>query len=245
MKQMHRFLTAVAVCGLAASPVWSMDQGNVEKEVRRTLDNHYGTEARDITVSPEGKVVLKGTVPSYYDRLRQHNLVSRVRGVTAISNRLVVSGDPVPDRMIKSRIEAALELNSAIHEPDRIEVSVENGTVILSGDVSFYREARVAQDIASWTKGVRSVGNELRVAPPEKAVSDENITNIATTMIRRNFPIQAKTVSVTTESGNVTLTGTTTSLWAKNEIARSIRRIVGVTDVDNQMTVRFAPKKAS
>ena len=116
-------------------------------------------------------------------------------------------------------------------------MSVDKGTVILSGTAHSYRESMIAHDVASWGKGVKSVGNQIKILPPEHAVSDANIATVIADIRSRRFPLQ-KAVNVKVMKGKVTLTGMTTTLWAKNEMPKAIRRVQGVTAVDNQLTVK-------
>lgn len=237
MRKVSVFIVALSLLIGMTSPIWAQDVGAIKKGVQNTLNAHYGTARRNISVEPSGKVTLKGSVPSYYDKVRHQQLTSRVAGVTSISNQLVVKTDSVPDAMIASRIESALKLNGAINEPHRIVVSVDKGTVILSGSAHSYRESMIAVDVASWGKGVLSVGNQIKVLQSAQALSDENIATVIADIRSRRFPLQ-KGVNVKVMKGKVTLTGMTTSLWAKNELPKAIRRIQGVTSVDNQLTVK-------
>lgn len=237
MKNVTRLFVLLTVFACITTPAWALDTEAVKMEIQSTLRSHYGTARRNITVEPSGRVTLKGSVGSYYDKVRQRQLVSRIKGVTSISNQLQVVTDSVPDNMIVSRIESALKLNGAINEPHRITVSSDKGTVILGGSVNSYRESMIAQDVASWAKGVLSVGNNITVLPPKVAVSDDNISKVGADILSRRFPLQ-KAVTVKVSKGVVSLTGETTTLWAKNEIPKAFRRIQGVVDVDNQLKVK-------
>jgi hypothetical protein len=63
----------------------------------------------------------------------------------------------------------ALERHDEIDASD-IEVTVENGEVMLSGTVSDRRTRRMAEDVAAACAGVRDVHNRLQVSPlpPER-----------------------------------------------------------------------------
>jgi len=53
-------------------------------------------------------------------------------------------------------------------DPSDIEVRVEKGEVILSGEVNSRDEKRIAEDIAAFVRGVDDVRNEIRVRRAEE-----------------------------------------------------------------------------
>jgi osmotically-inducible protein OsmY len=231
------FALALGVLLFIAQPVLSNDLPNdLQDRVMAELARYYVTPF-DITIKDEGFVIIEGKVPSYWDKRNVFAIVSRVPGVRKISNRLLVDTDLVADNIIKSEIENELERSRMIIDPSDIEVSVTNGVVLLRGTVHFRREAVVAEDIASWQRGVKGVVNEITVLPPEEAVSDENLTVALNNMIRRFFPLEGKDMYVKVNNGKVILTGTVRTLWARNEIEKEVRRIQGVREVDNRLEI--------
>ncbi len=64
--------------------------------------------------------------------------------------------------------------------------------------------------------------------------------SIVRDIIDRFFPLEKKTVQVQLNQGQVTLNGTATSLWARHEIEKEVRRIQGVRQVDNKIEVARA-----
>ena len=95
----------------------------------------------------------------------------------------------------------------------------------------------MAQTMVSWQQGVKGIVNELQVEPILKAVSDESITGVINDLMKNQFPLE-KDVSCTVKSGQVTLNGSINSLWIKAKIADAIRKIVGVTKVENNVQVK-------
>jgi osmotically-inducible protein OsmY len=108
-------------------------------------------------------VTLEGTVDAYWKTLRAENLVSQVRGVIDVENRLsvVLSGSFV-DKDIATDIEAALERSVHV-DAGSITVKVERGRVALTGTVpTFYGRVR-AYDATVNTPGVIAVDNNIAV----------------------------------------------------------------------------------
>jgi osmotically-inducible protein OsmY len=174
-------------------------------------------------------------VKSYWDWRNIFAITSRIPGVQAIKNEVLVETDPRPDNAIKDEIVHYLAMVKTIDDPDRIEVAVRNGLVILRGTVDSGRQAEIIEDVASWHQGVKSVANEIRVLPPQEAGSDINLTGILHDLIVRDFPLERHTVQVQVTNGKAVLSGTVTSFWASKQIEKEVRRIQGIAGVDNQL----------
>ena len=221
---------------LIVQPLLAQEVTKLKARVITELGRYYDTPFK-VMVDKPGVVTITGAVPSYWDKLNVFSIVSRVPDVKEISNLLEVRTDLVADDVIKANIINALQLNNVILEPEKIQVGVDHGLVILRGAVSFHREAEGAEDIAAWQSGVKSVANQITVLPPKQAISDENLLAILRETIDRFFPFEKNTVQVQVNQGQVTLTGNVMSLWARQEVEKEVRRIQGVREVDNKIAV--------
>ncbi len=206
------------------------------ENIRSAISSYYPDQNFDIKVSENGVVEIRGDVDTMYDKLRIFEIVSKVHGVRVIKNLLVVDTPIVPDKVIEADIIAHLKVSSKILEPDRIKVKVTNGVVFLSGEVSFFHEKLVAQTVASWEKGVKGIVNEIKVLPPHKAVSDENLKVVLGELLKHQFS-RNKTIKFTVKNGVVTVTGTAYNLWEKRKIVEEFSRVPGVKEVINQLKV--------
>jgi osmotically-inducible protein OsmY len=209
----------------------------LKKRVQMNLNKYYPHKTFTVKTTETGRVTIKGEVKSYWDKRNIHTIIARVTGVSEISNQLSIDTESLPNGVIKTNIERDLGLNAAILEPDNINISVNNGVVLLSGMVRFQREANIAENIASWQKGVKSINNELKVRPPSDPVSDDELMGFISKLMKRDFPLQ-KQVVVKVDDGIVFLTGTTKTLWTRNRIIRNVKRIHGVRSVENDLHVR-------
>ncbi|MFY3551544.1 BON domain-containing protein [Achromobacter insolitus] len=150
-----------------------------EIEVRRAADKQLADDqiaaralsiiAWDSTI-PDGKVhvtvdkgwvTLKGAVEWFYQREAAARAVHKLSGVTGVSNLIEVipsvrAGD------IKRKIEEAL-LSSALVEAKRVEVSVHDHKVVLSGRVNSWVERGAAERAAWAVPGVVEVQDRLAV----------------------------------------------------------------------------------
>tara|TARA_B100000900_G_scaffold386663_1_gene377295 strand:+ start:1027 stop:1515 length:489 start_codon:yes stop_codon:yes gene_type:complete len=72
--------------------------------------------------------------------------------------------DSATDATIKAKIAAKLKEDSSV-DAERIEILVENRSVILSGEVSSSEETKKARDIALDIQSVIDVKSNLKIAP--------------------------------------------------------------------------------
>jgi osmotically-inducible protein OsmY len=117
----------------------------------------------DVTVH-KGIVRLKGSVDSYWKKLRAEEIALDVRGVMDITNEIVVvpTEDQV-DKTIAEDIINALKRNSHVNVDD-INIEVEDGKVTLSGIVPKWQGIVAVRDAAFYTTGVTDVKNYLSIS---------------------------------------------------------------------------------
>ncbi len=234
---MQRLTISILIAGICVFFITSAALANdVVQNVRAAIANHYIDEF-DVSRQTDGTIVIEGNVPTFYDKLKIYEIVSKVPGVVTLSNQIVVDAPVVADKTIKSNIELEKKYVKSILEPDRIKVKIDNGIVFLDGTVSFYREKEMMETIASWQEGVKGVVNNLQVLPPKKATSDKNLKKILDQILKYEFPLQDE-VSYTIDDGDVVLKGKTTSLWAKNHIPVEFVKVLGVHSVKNNLVVQ-------
>ncbi|MGH7494020.1 MAG: BON domain-containing protein [bacterium] len=235
MRNIIRFLAVSAlVILLSQAQLFAHSSSTLKANIMNHLDWEYPHQI-SITVQDGGMVTLKGAVKTYWDWRNIFAITSRVPGVQEIKNEILVETDPRPDQAIRDEIVHYLTMVKTIDDPDRIEVKVTGGLVILRGTADSGRQAEIIEDVASWHQGVKSVANEIRVLPPREAGSDANLTSILHDLIVRDFPLERRTVQVQVMDGKAVLSGTVTSLWASREIEKEVRRIQGIASVANAL----------
>jgi osmotically-inducible protein OsmY len=113
-----------------------------------------------------GLVTLEGSVDALWKKGLVGGLIAQQRGIFAVDNKLsVVPTRGAADQATADEIRAALGRHVLI-PADRITVSVEEGYVTLSGNVSNVAAREAAEQVASYTFGVIDVHNEIEVAEP-------------------------------------------------------------------------------
>ena len=119
----------------------------------------------EIAISAHGGMVtLRGTVRSLHQRLVAAELASSVPGVVEIEDVLHV--DP-RDRWDEDVIRgsALQELMSRTDVPaDRVDVTVKDGRLILTGEVEHQSDRDAAVAAVSDVAGVREVTDEITIA---------------------------------------------------------------------------------
>ena len=117
-----------------------------------------------ITVSvSEGWVTLKGHVRWDYERTAAAKAVRDLIGVRGVSNAIVLA-PPVAVTDVKSKIEAALKRSAEV-DARRINVSVIDDKVTLSGNVHSWFERFEARQAAWAAPGVKEVDDRIAVMP--------------------------------------------------------------------------------
>ena len=121
-------------------------------------------DIQDITVGvEEGVVTLDGSVDAYWKKMDVERMVSEIRGVSQIVNRLaIVPTEVASDEQIAGKIVSALQRNRNV-KADNVTAEVKKGVVTLSGLVDDWMAYYASQSVAENTKGVVDVVNRLSV----------------------------------------------------------------------------------
>ncbi len=110
-----------------------------------------------------GVVTLTGSVSTYWEKYLAEDIANSARGVLEVNNLLNVElTKSIIDIDIENDIKEAYRRSILIDET-KIEVSVTNGVVTLTGSVESYPIKREALDIAIYTTGVVEVNDQLYI----------------------------------------------------------------------------------
>lgn len=107
-------------------------------------------------------VILTGTAEWHHQRRAAERAVQYLRGVHAVDDRIVLSARPSAQDAA-ARIREALARNSQV-DAQNIDVTVTDGTVVLTGTVSSAAEKRQAGYAAWSSPHVGDVRNDLVVS---------------------------------------------------------------------------------
>ncbi|GFD91797.1 transporter [Alteromonas sp. KUL156] len=155
----------------------------IDGKAEATLLFNGNLDSFDINTDvKDGNVVLTGKVDNSVDRKLAEELVANIDGVMSVDNKLTIVSNndmesDVSDDMEETVDEGTSELTDAkiatviktrlLMDTDisgfDIDVDVENGVVMLTGDVDSDAERDLAVEIAKNASDVKEVKSELRV----------------------------------------------------------------------------------
>ena len=140
------------------------DDADVARAAVHRLEWHVSIPKDHVQVIvKEGWVTLEGTVDWHYQKRAAEDAVFVLAGVRGITNNILVTGVHARPRDVKQKIEAALERNAAI-DAEKIAISCDEGTVILSGTVRSWAERQDAVNAAWSAPGVTEVVDHIHIA---------------------------------------------------------------------------------
>jgi osmotically-inducible protein OsmY len=191
----------------------------------------------DLSVSTDnGRVELTGTADTYGTKLEAEEAAYRISGVKLVDNDIVV--DPSAfrrsDADIANDIRTAFDLDYQVPD-DRINISVLDGFVTLTGDVDWYYQRDAADDDAAMIQGVTGIDDDLIVKQSQASASD--IASGIAAAFARNEELYDDNIDVKADSGHVTLSGTVAT-WSEYDMAEDVAWMSpGVTELTNDITV--------
>ena len=184
----------------------------------------------------DGAVSLLGTVSSYTEKLAAERAAKRVKGVHAIAEEIDVkypSDRSVDDENIAERISHIIEWNASIPK-DTVQAKVQNGFVILSGDVDWNYQREMAGSQIAGVRGVTGVSNLIAVKP---RVAREDVSREINRALHRSADLEASNVSVDVAGGQVTLSGNVKAWHERKLVEDAVWAAPGVTHVVDNIRV--------
>jgi osmotically-inducible protein OsmY len=212
----------------------------IKKDVVDQLYWDDRVDAADVNVDVEnGKVVLRGTVPTLIARHFAAADALSVAGVNALDNQLKVrypaSVTAPSDEQIRSNVENLLAWSSEI-DAEHVRVRVDNGIVTLEGSVdALWKKLRV-EEIVSQLTGVTAIDNEL-TSVPTKDTTDEVVAESVVSALKRNPMINADAIDVRVANGVVRLSGAVPNHSARQVAYHSALHTFGAIGVDDQLVI--------
>ena len=125
---------------------------------------HENLRSFDLVIHVEnGRTILEGSVDSYWRKILAEDLAFSVTGVREVSNEIIIvpTGNE-EDESIARNILEKIKLKENLNATD-IDVKVQDGEVILSGQTETQSEAFAAYEAAIYTRGVTHVKDEMIV----------------------------------------------------------------------------------
>ena len=184
----------------------------------------------------DGVVTLTGHLRSHAQKHAVEHAVKRVKGVTAVAVKLDVllpTDHERTDAEVASAASHALQWNVLVPD-DKIHVFVEDGCVILSGQVEWQYQRQACEDSVRDLLGVKSVANQVVVRPKFTPADVEAKIESA---LQRQAQREARHIQILANGSEVTLSGTVHS-WAERRAAEGAAwSAPGVAHVVNNLLV--------
>lgn len=137
----------------------------IARAVRQALEwDAFVPDQRIRSSVSEGWVTLEGEVEYLREREDAAGVVRRLGGVKGVWNQITVKPKKVDPAGIRKMIEEALE-RRAEREAESIGVTVDDGTVTLSGKVRSWLEKDAVVGAIGHAPGVRTINDKLRIEP--------------------------------------------------------------------------------
>lgn len=187
--------------------------------------------------------------------LKKLAIATATVGFMALSPMAVHAEDGDMSRQLtEARQEGSVWTAFALNQhlsPFSIDVEIENGVAVLTGEVESQVDRDLAEQVALGVEGVREVDNQLKVegenadraADENKDGSFSDRFNDATTTatvkskLLWNRNTEGLDINVTTKNGVVTLEGNANSDAASELAERLARNTDGVRQVDNKLEI--------
>jgi osmotically-inducible protein OsmY len=142
------------------------------------------------------------------------------------------------DNQLQKAVLAELNWEPAVTAA-HIGVAASDGVVTLTGHVGSFAEKQAAEAAARRVKGVKAVAEEIDVRLPfDMDRSDEAIAAAAIDHLAWDVSVPRDSVTVTVESGWITLTGAVDRQYQREAAEQNVRRLMGVVGVSNQITIK-------
>ncbi len=245
MRTVLNVAVLLLVLGVGTSPSISAAQGDQSAEQaaltkalnKKQLSGVQGTVQGDVAV-------LKGSVDVFDAKEEAGKRARRVKGIKSVDNEIEVAGPQVPDAELQQKLLKAIEYDRVGYGTtafNAISVNVQNGDVTLGGHAYGPVDAGSAVAVASNTKGVRDVINDIQVDPTSPF--DDRIRLQAFRTIY-GFPSlnkyavdPGKPIRISVINGNLTLYGVVDTQSDKDVAALRANSVPGVFKVVNNLQV--------
>ena len=212
----------------------------LQHDVQEELQWEPSVDASRIGVAAvePGVVTLTGSVATFAEKVGAERAAKRVSGVRAVANDIEVQ--PIgsmkrTDTDIAHAVLRALEWDIAVpHE--NINARLDDGWVILEGEVALQFQRGAAENAVRRLSGVRGVTNHIRLqAGP--AVETAEVKHRIEAALRRSAEIDARGIQVEARDRVVTLRGRVRTWAEREEAERAAWGAPGVLSVKDELIV--------
>jgi hyperosmotically inducible periplasmic protein len=252
-------LAAVTSMVFITAPLFAMETDDrIESSAKTSYVFKTYLKDDDIKIkSKDGVVTLTGTVLDASHKILAEETVAGLPGVEGVDNQLEEKGENRPvensDAWLITKVKTTLLFHRNVSGIGT-EVFADNGTVTLRGKASSLAQKDLTTEYVMDVDGVEAVNNEMTVSDPApekpddktmaqktetviEAIDDASITALVKTSLFYHRSTSGFNTKVETKDGVVTLTGIAKTEAAKDLAGKYASDVIGVTSVNNNMTV--------
>lgn len=217
-------------------------KNNSMKELKKNVMERLAWDDRidesQIDVSIYDNIVsLKGCVSTYPEKVLAEIEAQMVPGIKSVVNAIEVkfpgSYEILSDQDVSEAMYCLLDANSEINS-NNVQVSINEGNIILEGTVNSYWKKEKIRKLASQISGVVSVKNKISINPDVK-ISDKEIANLIIKSMQKSVHVDAHKIEVKVKDGVVILSGILSSMSEYDTVKDIVEFTKGVIDVKNNL----------
>jgi len=233
---------------LAAAVPFSLGEASKDAELQTKGNEKLLAEKLGIDLRVEGGTArLEGVVESIAQKQKVERVISKIDGITRVTNNLRIVADPDESRLLR---EAARKIRMYSYYSifDNVEMEAHNGRLRLKGEVTQpWRKSDIGRLVAE-VPGVQAIENDLEVLPLSP-MDDQIRLRVARAIygdpVLSRYGIQANPpIHVVVKNGNVTLTGVVHTSLEKAVAERAARFAATYFGLDNKLVVETERARA-
>ncbi|MFX1572721.1 MAG: BON domain-containing protein [Promethearchaeota archaeon] len=203
---------------------------------RLAWDDRIDESQIDVSIY-DNIVSLKGCVSTYPEKVLAEIEAQMVPGIKSVVNAIEVkfpgSYEILSDQDVSEAMYCLLDANSEINS-NNVQVSINEGNIILEGTVNSYWKKEKIRKLASQISGVVSVKNKISINPDVK-ISDKEIANLIIKSMQKSVHVDAHKIEVKVKDGVVILSGILSSMSEYDTVKDIVEFTKGVIDVKNNL----------
>jgi osmotically-inducible protein OsmY len=181
-----------------------------------------------------GVVTLTGQVDSYAQKIAAEKAAKKVFGVRAIAEDIQIGVSPSyrkSDTEIAESVVNAIKWHSAVPE-DRITVKVEDGVVILNGEVDWEYQRQSAYKAIAGLLGVKRVINNVSLKPK---ITASDVSSRISEALHRSATVDAEKITVEVVGNKAILHGRVRSYAEKEDAEDAAWCAPGISTVESHL----------
>jgi hyperosmotically inducible protein len=255
------------------SQVFSSSDPTITSSVKANLASSKLLSGYDMNVKTEdGVVTIGGQVPSDDLKALAEGIARQSAGVKDVKDLIIVGQDTRPgagNPRIQDLETRTTVLQGLARSPElagkKIDVSVDNQAVTLTGTVESAQQRMIAEEIARISTGVTSVNNAITVpgaptvapapgatapaagqpggAPASAPESNADLAKHVEFELYSTGAFDVSTMNIKADNGAVTLGGTVRSRAEQLLAERVAQGVSGVKSVSNELKAPAAPAR--